>query len=260
MKNLDYDDMKYLQVEVENQVLVVTIHRSNVANAINKDILYELRKVFTVAENNEEIQGIIITGEKTYFAAGADISEMFACNKTNVQEYIEYAHTTFHQIEHIAKPVIAAINGLTFGGGCELALCCDIRIATETAVFAFPEVTLGIIPSFGGTQRLTRLIGVGRAKEMIFTGKQIDAYKAQNYGLVNEVVPDGMALNQAKKLMEIILSASKFAVRCGKLAIHEGINDNFTKGICLEKQLAAECFCSSDKNNRMEEFLKKNKS
>ena len=207
------EKLENVKAEMDGHVLVVTMNRPKALNALNNQTLDELQAVFDMAAQDAEIYGVIITGEGRGFVAGADIVQMEPYKSEQGRDYAGYAQATFNKIEALPKPVIAAVNGFALGGGCELALSCDIRIASEKAVFGQPEVTLGIIPCFGGTQRLPRLIGAGLAKEMIYTGKHIDAQTALSYGLVNKVVPAEELLDAAKALMADILKVSPIAIK-----------------------------------------------
>ncbi|MBL3655033.1 enoyl-CoA hydratase/isomerase family protein [Fulvivirga sediminis] len=199
---------------IENGILIITISRPESLNALNTETLDELRTAIQEAYDNKEIRGIIITGagEKS-FVAGADIKEIAELNELNARKFAENGQEIFSLIEQCEKPVIAAVNGFALGGGCELAMACHIRIASENAKFGQPEVTLGIIPGYGGTQRLTQLVGKGKALELIATGDMISANEAKNIGLVNHVVETQDELMElSKKIMSKIVSKAPLAV------------------------------------------------
>ncbi|NOY76484.1 MAG: enoyl-CoA hydratase, partial [Calditrichaeota bacterium] len=193
--------------EVENGVAVVTFNRPNVLNALNNQTVEELAEIVADLENNEDVKGVIITGagEKA-FVAGADIHELSAMDALQGKAFARKGQRVYLALENLTKPVIAAVNGYALGGGCELAMACHIRIASENAVFGQPEVNLGIIPGYGGTQRLPRLIGKGPALEIILSGKMVSAQEAFRLGLVNRVVPADQLMEEARKLVATILS------------------------------------------------------
>ena len=204
-----------------------------------------------------EVLGVIITGEGKGFVAGADISQMNGYGAEEGRNYANRAQTLFNKIEGLEKPVIAAVNGYALGGGCELSMSCDIRIASEKAVFGQPEVNLGLVPCFGGTQRLSRLVGTGIAKEMIFTARQIKADEAKAIGLVNKVVAPEALLDEAKAMMGGIISKAPMAVRYAKVAINKGVNMDLMNGLELEKDVAALAFASEDAKEGTAAFLAK---
>lgn len=178
-------------------------------------------------------------------------------NSEEGRSYCKFAQSIFNKIENLEKPVIAAVNGYALGGGCELSMSCDIRIAGEKAMFGQPEVNLGIIPCFGGTQRLSRLVGTGIAKELIFTAEFINAQEAYRIGLANKVVPQDNLLEEAEKMMRKIMTKGPIAVKYGKTAVNKGYNMSLTDGLELETDLGALCFATEDKNEGMKAFLEK---
>ena len=209
------DSLENTRLEVEGAIAIVTMDRPKALNALSDKTLNELDRIFTYLAGAEEILGIILTGEGKGFVAGADISQMQPYGPSEGRAYADRAQTLFNKIEGIEKPVIAAVNGYALGGGCELAMSCDIRIASEKAVFGQPEANLGVIPCFGGTQRLPRLVGTGIAKELIYTGRQVKAAEAKEIGLVNQVVPADALLDAAKDMMNAITGKAPIAIRCG---------------------------------------------
>ena len=213
--------------------------------------------MFDYFKKDKDILGVIITGEGKAFVAGADISQMNGYNAEQGREYAGYAQSIFNKIEALEKPVIAAVNGYALGGGCELSMSCDIRIAADKAVFGQPEVNLGVIPCFGGTQRLSRLVGTGIAKELIYTARNVKAEEAKSIGLVNKVVPAESLLDEAKAMMQTILSKAPLAVRYAKIAINEGIQMDLYRGLELEKDVCALTFGSDDSKEGMSAFLEK---
>ena len=214
---------EFIQYAEEGEIAILTINRTKALNALNSQVLDELDRVLDRIDTNI-IRSLIITGagEKS-FVAGADIAEMSKLTKEEGEEFSKKGNRVFRRIETFPVPVIAAINGFALGGGCEISMSCDIRICSENAIFGQPEVGLGITPGFGGTQRLARIVGLGMAKQMIFTGQNIKADEALRIGLVNAVYPQNELLNEAKKLANTIAKNGQNAVKNSKKAINEGI-------------------------------------
>ena len=240
---------------------ILTINRPNVLNALNRETMTELKDMVEKIAADPEVAVVVVTGsgEKS-FVAGADISEMRGMTPLAGREWGKYSQAVFNAIENLPQPVIAAVNGYALGGGCELAMCCDFRIASEKAKFGQPEVLLGVIPGFAGTQRLPRLIGKGRAKELLFTGDQIDAAEAYRLGLVNKVVaPDQLlpaALEQARKIM----SRGPVAVKLCKAAVNEGLDMDIESGQAYEAEAFGLCFATADQKEGMSAFIEKRKA
>ena len=232
------ESLENTKVEQDGAIVVITMNRPKALNALNDQTLGELDRIFSCIETEAEVLGVIITGEGKGFVAGADISQMNGYGAEEGRNYANRAQTLFNKIEGLEKPVIAAVNGYALGGGCELSMSCDIRIASEKAVFGQPEVNLGLVPCFGGTQRLSRLVGTGIAKEMIFTARQIKA-------------------DEAKAMMGGIISKAPMAVRYAKVAINKGVNMDLMNGLELEKDVAALAFASEDAKEGTAAFLAK---
>ena len=249
--------LENINLEVENKIALVTMNRPKALNALNDKTLEELDEIFTCLAQEKDIWGVIITGEGKGFVAGADITELQAYGAEEVRVHAEIAQQIFNKIENLQKPVIAAVNGFAMGGGCELALSCDWRIASENAVFALPEVALGVIPCFGGTQRLPRLIGLGRAKELACTGRSVTAQEAYSMGLVNKVVPAEDLLSEAKAQMDVVMSRGPIAVRYAKLAVNISADADIKTGLEFEKDLVALVFNSRDRKEGVTAFLEK---
>ncbi len=251
-------EKEYVRCQIEEGIAVVTIDNQPALNALNSVLLGQLDKVFSNLTSNPEVKGVLITGggEKS-FVAGADISEFTNIGGDKAPEFMSRGQRIFDRIEAFDRPVIAAINGFALGGGNELAMCCDIRIAAENALFGQPEVNLGIIPGYGGTQRLPRLIGPGKAKEIIFADERINAQEALRLGLVDRVVPKGQAVDEAKKLLKKIMSKGPVAIKMAKKAINEGLKMSLQQGLALEAQCNGICFRSEDKNEGAKAFLEK---
>lgn len=254
------DELKNVKVEIDNKVAIVTMARPKAMNALNNQTLDELNKIFDYLKTDNNILGVIITGEGKAFVAGADISQMCGYNAEQGRNYADYAQSVFNKIENLEKPVIAAVNGYALGGGCELSMSCDIRIASEKAVFGQPEVNLGVIPCFGGTQRLSRLVGTGIAKELIYTARNVKPDEAKAIGLVNKVVPAEDLLDEAKAMMALILTKAPMAVRYAKVAINQGINMDLVRGLEFEKDVCALTFGSDDSKEGMTAFLEKRRA
>ena len=246
-------------LEKEGNVGILTIQREEALNALNIQVLTELDQAIEQVKNDESIHVLIITGKGKAFVAGADISEMKDLNQFEGREFGALGINTFRKIELMEKPVIAMVNGYALGGGCELALSCDIRIASEKAVFGQPEVGLGITPGFSGTQRLPRIVGLAKAKELIFTANNIRADEALEIGLVNKLVSKDELLETTMKMAEKIASNAQLAVSYSKNAINRGIETDIETGISLEREYFGLCFASEDQKEGMSAFLEKRK-
>ena len=241
----------------ERNIGILSINRPDALNALNSIVLDELNEAIDVINNDEDVHVIILTGEGRAFVAGADIGEMKNMNPIEARAFAEKGLSLFRKIELLEKPVIAAINGFALGGGCELSMSCDIRIASEKAKFRQPEVGLGITPGFAGTQRLSRLVGIGRAKELIFTCDIISAEEAYRIGLVNKVVPGQELMTSAIEMANKILSKSQLAIRYANAAINRGIETDLDTGMAIEKDLFGLCFATEDQKEGMGAFLEK---
>jgi len=254
---MDYQNIIF---EVENGIAVITMNRPKALNALNNETLYELTDAIEFCKTSDEVNGLIITGAGKAFVAGADIVQMKDYGSEQGRDYAGFAQEVFNKIEALEKPVIAAVNGFALGGGCELSLACDIRIAGEKAVFGQPEVNLGIIPCFGGTQRLSRLVGAGKAKELIFTAEYIKAEAAEKIGLANKVVAQDTLLEEAKAMMTVINSKAPLAIKYGKVAINKGLDLDLSNALELEKDLVGLCFATEDQKEGMAAFVEKRKA
>ena len=245
--------------EVKGNVAIITIDRPDALNAINLEVLQELDALLAKAEMAEDVYVLIITGAGRSFVAGADVAYMAGMNPVDAQAFGRYGNSVLSKIESMSKPVIAAVNGFALGGGCELAMACDIRIASEKAKFGQPEVTLGIIPGFGGTQRMPRIVGVAKAKELIFTGKTIGAEEALQIGLVNQVIEGDELMDKTMKMAETIASNAQIAVRQSKHAINAGMQCDIKTGLEIEVQSFPLCFSTEDQKDAMTAFVNKGK-
>lgn len=251
--------MEFITYEVEGQIGIITINRPKALNALNSAVLDELDKTLD-AVDQEAIRCLILTGagEKS-FVAGADIGEMSTLTKAEGEAFGKKGNDVFRKLESFPIPVIAAVNGFALGGGCEISMSCDIRICSENAVFGQPEVGLGITPGFGGTQRLARIVGTGKAKEMIYGARNIKAEEAYRIGLVNNVYPAEELMPAAKKLASTIARNAPIAVRNCKRAINEGIQVDMDQAIVIEEKLFGSCFETCDQKEGMNAFLEKRK-
>lgn len=246
-----------LLLKKEGNVGILSINRPDALNALNSKVLDELEDAILKVQRDEEIYVLILTGEGRAFVAGADIGEMKNMDSLEARNFAKKGMDVFREIELMEKPVIAAVNGFALGGGCELAMCCDIRIASEKAKFGQPEVGLGITPGFAGTQRLARLVGLGRAKELIFTTDIINAEEAYRIGLVNKIVAEDKLINAAMEMANTIASKGQIAIRYSKTAINRGIETDIETGMSIEKELFGLCFATEDQKEGMEAFLEK---
>ena len=251
--------MEFITYEVEGQIGIITINRPKALNALNSTVLEELDKTLD-AVDQETIRCLILTGagEKS-FVAGADIGEMSTLTKAEGEAFGKKGNDVFRKLETFPIPVIAAVNGFALGGGCEISMSCDIRICSENAVFGQPEVGLGITPGFGGTQRLARIVGTGKAKEMIYGARNIKAEEAYRIGLVNNVYPAEELMPAAKKLASTIARNAPIAVRNCKRAINEGLQVDMDQAIVIEEKLFGDCFETHDQKEGMSAFLEKRK-
>lgn len=248
----------YVRWEAEGKIRIVTIDHPPV-NALNKDVITQLDQTFEQFwAENEEIGIVIITGAgNKAFVAGADINELPALDQWEGVKLSRRGQGVFKKIADFPAPVIAAISGFALGGGCELALACDIRVAAPNARLGLPEVSLGIIPGYGGTQRLPRVVAVGKAKELIFTGDQIPAEEAYRIGLVDRLAPDGDVLAEAKRLAARILERGPVAIRFAKKAVNQGLECPLEQGLAWEAELMGKACATEDKNEGTTAFLAK---
>jgi len=251
-------DYKNLLVEQRDAVTVLAVHRPEVLNALNRETLTEIEDCARRFVADPEQGALIVTGsgEKS-FVSGADINELAVLDARGAEEASRFGQRVVDLFEQAPKPVIAAINGYAFGGGCELALACHIRIASDNAVMGLPEVTLGIIPGYGGTQRLPRLVGVGRALELLATGRRVKAEEAERIGMVNRVVPQDQLMAEAEKLARDILKNGPLAVAAVLEAVNRGLQLPLTDGLRLESGLFGILAASEDMHEGLGAFLEK---
>ena len=252
-------DYKNLIVETIKKIGIVKINRPEVLNAVNIETILELEKAMHEFDDNEDILVIIITGEGKSFVSGSDISKLAQLDALQAREYSQIGQRVLSFIENMEKPVIAAVNGYALGSGCELAMACDIRIASEKAKFGQPEVKLGIIPGHAGTQRLARLVGISIAKELIFTGDIIDAQEALRIGLVNKVVEQESLLEEVNNIANKIVAVGPTAVRLAKTVINRGIDTNLTTASSYETEAFSVVFSTEEAREGIRAFLEKRK-
>lgn len=247
--------MGFIDYEVDGQVGIITINRPKALNALNSEVLKDLDATID-AVDLDAIRCLIITGagEKS-FVAGADIGEMSTLTKAEGEAFGKKGNDVFRKLETLPIPVIAAVNGFALGGGCEISMSCDIRICSENAMFGQPEAGLGITPGFGGTQRLARTVGVGMAKQLIYTARNIKADEAYRIGLVNAVYPQEELMEQAKKMASTIAKNAPIAVRNCKKAINDGLQVDIDQAIVIEEKLFGDCFETEDQKAGMGNFL-----
>ncbi|HBF13061.1 MAG TPA: hypothetical protein DDW49_06705 [Deltaproteobacteria bacterium] len=250
--------METILLNIENSIATVTINRPKALNALNDTVLKELAQTFQDLSVKPEVRAVIITGSgDKAFVAGADIVSMQDMPALKAKEFVELGHATMRTIETFPHPVIAAVNGFALGGGLELALSCDFIYASKTALLGLPEVNLGIFPGFGGTQRLSRLVGRNRAKELIFSAKNLNADEACQLGIVNKVCEPASLMEDVKKTLGTILKKGPVAISLVKKVINDGSDLDLVSGLALEACTFPITFATSDKNEGIKAFLEK---
>jgi len=251
--------MGFIKLEQQGNVGVMTINRPEALNALNTEVLSDIKKALDEIEANDDIYVVVLTGEGRSFVAGADIAQMRDFGAVDAKAFGDAGNSVFLRIENFAKPVIAAVNGFALGGGCELSMACDIRIASEKAKFGQPEVGLGITPGFGGTQRLPRIVGIGKAMELILSAKVISAAEAKEIGLVNQVVAPEELMPTALALATTIASQAQIAVRASKQCIRRGVQTDISTAVTYEALAFGVCCDTEDQYDAMDAFVKKEK-
>ena len=247
-----------LKFEKKNQIAYITVTRPKVLNALNSATIAELQSAFVMVKDDDDVRVAILTGEgEKAFIAGADINELATQGPVQGKDYAQRGQAVFDLIENCGKPVIACVNGFALGGGCEVAMACTLRLASENAKFGQPEVKLGIIPGYGGTQRLPRLVGKGRAMQIILSGEMLSAQEAYRIGLVNEVVPLGELIARAEALAAKIIANGPLACRYVIDAVNKGMEMTLQEGLFLEASLFGVCCATEDKNEGTKAFLEK---
>ena len=252
--------MSLVTTSKSDGICTVKINRPDKLNAMNMDVAKELIKTFETLGRDDNIKVIILTGEgEKAFSAGADIEYMSKISPDESVEYAKLGQLVTSTVELVKQPTIAAVNGFALGGGCELAMSCDIRLAADTAKMGQPEVTIGIPPGWGGTQRLMRIVGIAKAKELVYTGRMVKAEEAKEIGLVNHVYPLASLQEEALKLAQAIAKNSAMGVQMSKIAINKGRNADLDTGLAIELLAWRNCFTHPDREERMKAFLNKSK-
>ncbi|MEK6965377.1 MAG: enoyl-CoA hydratase-related protein [Thermoproteota archaeon] len=252
--------MSLVTTSKSDGICIIKINRPEKLNAMNSDVAKEIISIFEKTGTDDSVKVIILTGEgDRAFSAGADIEYMSKISPDESVEYAKLGQLLTATVENVRQPTIAAVNGFALGGGCELAMSCDIRIASDTAKLGQPEVTIGIPPGWGGTQRLLRIVGIAKAKELVYTGKMIKADEAKEIGLVNHVVPFASLMDEAMKMAKTIAENSAMGVQMSKTAINKGRNADLDTGLGVELLAWRNCFTHPDREQRMTAFVNKSK-
>jgi len=250
-------DLRYIIFEKRDGIGWVQFNRPEKLNALNPDVLRDLEKAVATCEEDDSIRIVVLHGNEKAFVAGADIENMAKGDIKFAHELTDLTMRVQERLADLPKPTIAAISGYALGGGCEIALCCDFRIAADNAVFGQPEITLGIIPGGGGTQRLPRLVGLGPATDLIFTGEMIKADRAERIGLVNKMVPLNQLETEVQALAFKLMKQPVLALRAAKTAIRKGLNVSLKEGLQLEQDQFCMLFCTEDQKEGMTAFIEK---
>lgn len=255
----DLLEFKNILFSKEGSIAYITMNREESLNALNLETIEELDKALDIIQEDDDVYLFILTGRGRAFVAGADILEMKELNSEGARKFAEIGQRVFRKIELIEKPSIAAVNGFALGGGCELSMACDIRIASNKAKFGQPETGLGVTPGFSGTNRLSRLVGLAKAKELIFTCDIISAEEAFRIGLVNMVVDSEELMDRANEMAAKIISKGQLAIRYSKTAINRSYETDIETGNLIEKDLFGLCFATEDQKEGMRAFVEKRK-
>ncbi|HUI83393.1 MAG TPA: enoyl-CoA hydratase-related protein [Candidatus Binatia bacterium] len=251
-------DFQNIKLETKNHIVYITIDRPKVLNALNMATMEELKQAFASIKDDAEVRVAILSGSgEKAFVAGADIGELAQHTPVSAKEYTHRGQAIIDSIENLGKPVIACINGFALGGGCELAMACTMRLASENAKLGQPEVKLGLIPGYGGTQRLSRLVGKGIAMQLVLTGEMITAQEAHRIGLVNEVVPQAELIPRAEAIAAKIVANAPLAIQYAMEAVNRGLDLPLADGLFLEATLFGVCCATEDKNEGTRAFLEK---
>ncbi len=252
--------MNIVEQNLNAGILTITLNRPEKLNALSTDVLHALAELFAHAKNNPAVKGLLLTGVGKAFCAGADITRLAECDAQRGYEFACFGQAVFRQLETMGKPSLAAINGYAFGGGCELAMAATLRIASTNAQMGQPEVKLGVIPGYGGTQRLARLVGKGRAMDLCLTGRSLDAQTALNWGLVTEVVAPELLIDKATQVLNGILAMAPLAVAGIMEVIDHGYDLSLTDALHLEAMHFAKVCASEDKAEGVAAFLEKRRA
>ena len=252
---MDFNTIIY---NVEDGIGIITMNRPKSMNAINADFMREFDQAIDLIEADEKVGAVIVTGGEKIFAAGADIKYVMGIGSPlESHEFVSAVQSLFSRLENLEKPTIAVIGGLALGGGCELALACDIRLAAENAIFGLPEIKIGVLPGGGGTQRLPRLIGAGRAKEMLYSGDPIDANEAYRIGLVNKVIKADALMDEAKKMAKRLRQRPAFALKMIKTSVNKGMSMDLQSALAHEARCFEILFSTEDQKEGMRAFVEK---
>ena len=249
--------MSLTEQNLSNGILTITLNRPEKLNALSTDVLHELSTIFSSAKANPDVKGLLLTGTGKAFCAGADISKLATCDAQTGYDFACFGQRVFRELETMGKPSLAAINGYAFGGGCELAMSATLRIASTNAQFGQPEVKLGVLPGYGGTQRLTRLVGKGRATDLCITGRFIDAQTALSWGLITDLVAPEDLIKRGEEILTTILSMSPLAVAATIECIDRGHDLNLSDALHLEAMAFAKICATQDKTEGVSAFLEK---
>jgi len=253
-------EYKNILVEVENNIATITFNRPQVLNAMNMETALEFGNAIQKCKDDDNVRVVIVTGSgDRAFVAGADINEFKGKSPREIMKFTEAGHSALRLMETMEKPAIAAVNGYALGGGLEISMACDVRFASDKARFGQPEITLGLIPGWGGTQRLARLIGMGRAKELIMSGEQVTAQRAYEMGLVNRVFPAEQLMDETRKFAEKLAGMPPFTTKMAKYAINYGYDLALDNANSLEIQCMSQCFSTKDLEEGVAAFLEKRK-
>ncbi|MBP2643588.1 MAG: enoyl-CoA hydratase/carnithine racemase [Firmicutes bacterium] len=250
-------EFQHLSYALEGGLAIITLNRPKAYNALCADLLGELDQLMSIMEKSDEVRVVILTGGSKVFAAGADITELMNADTLKAYQTCSNAHRIYDRFEALPYPTIAAINGAALGGGCELAMCCDFRIAGENSLFGLPEITLGIMPGAGGSQRITNLVGLGKAKEMVLLGANVKGPKAYEIGLANKVVADDQVMDEAKKMAEKLMERPKVALALAKETVNYAVNVDVNTGKSYERARFAMAFSTADQKEGMKAFAEK---
>lgn len=251
--------MPFVELEQKGHVGLITINRPEALNALNLQVLKELDTMLDTIEAQKDIHVLVITGAGRAFVSGADIGEMVNYSAAEAKTFSRHGSSLMLRLTRFPRPVIAAVNGYALGGGCELAMSCDIRLGSDRAKFGMPEVGLGIIPGFGGTQRLSRIVGMSTSTELVLTGRTIDAQEALHIGLINHLYPADELMDRAMELAQLIASKPQVAVRQAKQSIRIGAQIDMSSAIAFESEAFGLCFSTEDQKDSMQAFLNKEK-
>lgn len=253
-------EYRYIRLSIEDGFACMTIDRPEAYNAVNEQVLVESAHALDKLARDDQVRAIILGGEGNFFIAGADIREIIDYTPVQAERYISMSHVVLKRLHRMSKPTVAAISGLALGGGLEMTLSCDIRVAADNAIFGLPEINLGIIPGGGGTQLLSRMVGMGRAKDIVFLGEFFDAAKALEYGLVSKVVPVAELMAEARKIAGKLARKPPVALRMAKGLVSSSMDVDIANGMVAEKEAFAMLFSTYDQKEGMRAFIENRKA